>query len=81
MNLKCKIISNIKIFNFFIIHVAINFSEKSYKKLWINFFFFKWTHCGLLTLCLSHIENEKCGLKKYVIVISEKKKKKKATIK
>jgi len=27
MNFKCKIISNIKIFNFFIIHVAINFNE------------------------------------------------------
>jgi hypothetical protein len=27
MNLKCKIISNIKIFNFFIIHVVIDFSE------------------------------------------------------
>jgi hypothetical protein len=27
MNSKCKIISNIKIFNFFIIHVAIDFTE------------------------------------------------------
>jgi len=25
----------------------------------------------MMTLCLSHIENEKCGLKKYVIVISK----------
>ncbi len=25
----------------------------------------------MMTLCLSHIEYEKCGLKKYVIVISK----------
>jgi hypothetical protein len=25
----------------------------------------------MMTLCLSHIENEKCELKKYVIVISK----------
>jgi hypothetical protein len=31
MNLKCKIISNIKIFNFFIIHVAIDFSDNLIK--------------------------------------------------
>jgi hypothetical protein len=29
-----------------------------------------WTF-EMMTLCLSHIENEKCGLKKYVIIISE----------
>ncbi len=29
-----------------------------------------WTF-EMMTLCLSHIENEKCGLKKYVIVISK----------
>jgi hypothetical protein len=29
----------------------------------------------MMTLCLSHIENEKCGLKKYVIVIFFKLKK------
>jgi hypothetical protein len=31
MNLKCKITSNIKIFNFFIIHVAIDFNENIIK--------------------------------------------------
>jgi hypothetical protein len=31
MNLKCQIISHIKIFNFFIIHVAIDFSENLIK--------------------------------------------------
>jgi hypothetical protein len=31
MNLKSKIISNIKSFNFFIIHVAIDFSENLIK--------------------------------------------------
>jgi hypothetical protein len=37
MNLKCKIISNIKIFNFFIIHVAINFSENIIKNYgWVS---------------------------------------------
>jgi hypothetical protein len=25
----------------------------------------------MMTLCLSHTKNEKCGLKKYVIVISK----------
>jgi len=29
-----------------------------------------WT-LEMMTLCLSHIENEKCGLKKYVIFISK----------
>jgi hypothetical protein len=29
-----------------------------------------WTF-EMMTLCLSHIENEKCGLKKYVIFISK----------
>ncbi len=29
-----------------------------------------WTF-EMMTLCLSHIENEKCGFKKYVIVISK----------
>jgi hypothetical protein len=29
-----------------------------------------WTF-EMMTLCLSHIENENCGLKKYVIVISK----------
>jgi len=28
-----------------------------------------WTF-EMMTLCLSHIENEKCGLKKYIIIIS-----------
>jgi hypothetical protein len=28
-----------------------------------------WTF-EMMTLCLSHIENEKCGLKKYVLFIS-----------
>jgi hypothetical protein len=39
-----------------------------------DFLLKKWTNCGLfemMTPCLSHIENEKCGLKKYVIVISK----------
>jgi hypothetical protein len=31
-----------------------------------------WTF-EMMTLCLSHIENGKCGLKKYVIVISKSK--------
>jgi hypothetical protein len=26
---------------------------------------------SLMTLCLSHTKNEKCGLKKYAIVISK----------
>jgi hypothetical protein len=29
-----------------------------------------WTF-EMMTLCLSHIENEKCGFKKYVIVLSK----------
>jgi hypothetical protein len=29
-----------------------------------------WTF-EMMTLCLSHTKNEKCGLKKYVIVISK----------
>ncbi len=29
-----------------------------------------WTF-EMMTLCLSHIENEKCGLQKYLIVISK----------
>ncbi len=29
-----------------------------------------WTF-EIMTLCLSHTENENCGLKKYVIVISK----------
>ncbi len=29
-----------------------------------------WTF-EMITLCLSHTENEKCGFKKYVIVISK----------
>jgi hypothetical protein len=29
-----------------------------------------WTF-EMITLCLSHIENENCGFKKYVIVISK----------
>jgi hypothetical protein len=33
MNLKCRIISNIKIYNFFIIHVAIGFSENFTKNM------------------------------------------------
>jgi hypothetical protein len=32
-----------------------------------------WTF-EMMTLCLSHTKNEKCGLNKYVIVISKKKK-------
>jgi hypothetical protein len=31
----------------------------------------------MTTLCLSHIENEKCGFKKYIKVVSKKKKEKK----
>jgi hypothetical protein len=34
-----------------------------------------WTF-EMTILCLSHIENKKCGLKNYVIVLSKKKKKK-----
>ncbi len=29
-----------------------------------------WTF-EMMTLCLSHIENEKCGFKNYVIVLSK----------
>jgi hypothetical protein len=45
MNLKCKIIPNIKIFNLFIIHVAIDVSENLIKNYgWV--LRKKWTHCG-----------------------------------
>ncbi len=73
MNLKCKIISNIKIFNFFIIHVVIDFGEnliKNYGWVFKKRMDLLWTF-EMMTLCLSHIENEKCGFKKYVIVISK----------
>jgi hypothetical protein len=65
MNLKCKIISNIKIFIFFIIHVVIKFSEniKNYgcvlRKEWTHHGLLKWWHY------VCHTKNEKCGLKKY----------------
>jgi hypothetical protein len=33
----------------------------------------------MTTLCLSHIENEKCGFKKYIKVVSKEKLKNKAS--
>jgi len=46
MNLKCKIIS-IKIFNSFIIHVTMDFSENLIKNYgWV--LKIEWIHCGLL---------------------------------
>jgi hypothetical protein len=73
MNLKSKIISNAKIFNFFSIDVTIEFSENLIKNYgWVlkkrvdSLWIFE-----MMKLCLSHAKNEKCGLRKYVIVISK----------
>jgi hypothetical protein len=45
MNIKCKIVLNIKIFIFFNIHVAMDFNENFIKILIIKK---KWIHCELL---------------------------------
>jgi hypothetical protein len=73
MNLKCKAILNINVVNFLIIHITMDFSKNHIKnygyllKKWMNSL---WTF-EMMILHLSHIETEKCKLKKYVIVMSK----------
>jgi hypothetical protein len=38
MNLKCKVIFNIKIIKILIIYVVIDFNFKNIKKIWMDFF-------------------------------------------
>jgi hypothetical protein len=60
--------------NVFIIYVVIDFSE-NLKDLWMSFkkrMDSLWTF-EMMTLCLSHIENENFELKKNVKVISKSK--------
>jgi hypothetical protein len=72
MNYKCKIISNIKIFNFFIIDVAINFSEnltKNYGQVFfLNRFIVDFWNDDIMFV--TH-RKWKMGTQKNVIVVSK----------